>query len=268
MENSNHDRENQSIPSHPTPSLPYAPPPGHHLDVKNVFRRLGPVGPLAIVAATLPGIGGFVLLGTLKWTGPWLRDQGNVGVLLYSLGFAVMSGLALLPTYAQSITGGWAFKGWPGAPSAIAGIVGGSLIGYVIARRTSGDRVVKLIEEQPKWKAVCDALIGGGFWKTLVIVTLIRIPPNSPFAITNLVMGATRVQGLAYTLGTLIGIAPRTIIAVMIGAGLSNLDFKNVTSTWHTIAAVVSAVAVLAIIGAVANRALDKVTDIPQQSGG
>ena len=193
-----------------------APPPAAALaaswgaqEVKVYLRRLGPVGVLAVIAASLPGIGGFVLLGSMAWTGPWLKAQGDWGVLIYIGAFSVLAGLALLPTYAQAVVGGFAFGLAVGGPAAICGFAGAAIIGYVIAWLASGDRVVKIIEEQPKWQAVYDALLRSGRIKALLIVTLIRIPPNSPFAITNLVMAATRVRPVTYLLGTVLGMSPR-----------------------------------------------------------
>lgn len=227
--------------------------------VKEVFRRLGPVGPLAIIAASLPAIGGFVLLGTMKWLAPWLRDQDGVGLAIYTIGYALAAGFAILPTYAQSIMGGFAFGKVVGSLAALAGVFGASTIGYIVARRASGERVNQLIDEQPKWKAIRDALIGGSFARTLGIITLIRIPTNSPFAITNLVLGSTRVHPLAYVLGTIVGLAPRTIAVVMVGAGLSQWD-PSAGSKWLVVAGIIAMLIVLAIIGAIANKALHKVT--------
>ncbi len=238
------------------------------LDFKSIVRRLGPVAPLAVVAGTMPAISGLVLLGSLKWTGHWLQAHGDLGVVIYVTGFAVCAGLALLPTYAQSVMGGWAFGRLVGPTAAMTGAVIGASLAYLVARRASGDRVVGLIEEQPKWKAVCDALIGGGFWKTLLIVTLLRVPPNSPFAMTNLVMGATRVRPLAYVLGTLIGMSPRTVVAALIGAQLSELDFTNARQTWFWVSGIVVAVIVVGIIGTLANRAVARVTGTPESATG
>lgn len=224
------------------------------------MRRLGPVGPLAVIAASLPAIGGFVLLGTLTWLAPWLRSHGELGIVLYVLGFAVLAGLALLPTYAQAVLAGWAFGRAAGTAAALCGICGAASIGYLIARRASGDRVVRLIEEQPKWQAVYDALIGSGPGKALLIVTLLRVPPNSPFAITNLVMAACRVRPLTYLVGTLLGIAPRTAVAVFIGAAASGLDFSQPKQTWFFVGGIVVTLIVVGIIGLMANRAVAKVT--------
>ncbi len=221
-----------------------------------------------MLAASLPGLGGFVLLGTMKWSGQWLRSAGDGGLLLYVAGFAIAAGLALLPTYAQSVLAGFAFGMLRGSAAALAGIAGACLIGYAVARRASGERVVRIIEEQPKWKAVCDALIGGGPLKTLAIVTLLRAPPNSPFAITNLVLASTRVPWPTYLAGTLLGIAPRTMVAVKIGADMTELNLRQGRSVAQLVVSIVSAVVVLGILGALANRAVARVTRPPDRGGG
>lgn len=228
--------------------------------MKEIFRRLGPVGPLALIAASLPAIGGFALLGMMGWLAPWLRGHEGAGIGLYVAGFAILAGLAVLPTYAQSVMGGFAFGAVVGSLAALAGIFGAAMIGYVIARRASGDRVMGLIDEQPKWRAVYDALVGGSFRKTLLIVTLLRVPHNSPFAITNLVLAATRVNPLAYAVGTIIGIAPRTVVAAVIGAGLSTWDLAGAKNKWLLIGGIVVTLVVFGIIGSIANRAVQRVT--------
>jgi uncharacterized membrane protein YdjX (TVP38/TMEM64 family) len=122
----------------------------------------------------------------------------------------------------------------------------------------AGDRVTSLIAEQPKWKAVHDSLVGGSVAKTLTIIGLIRLS-SSPFAMTNLVLGATRVNPVVYVLGTLLGFAPRTIATVAIGARLSHWD-PNASSKWLVVGGIVLTFIVLGIIGAIANKALHKVT--------
>jgi len=226
--------------------------------VKAYLKRLGPVSILAALAASMPAIGGLVLLGTVKWSTAWLQSNGEWGVVYYMLGFSVMAGLALLPTYAQAVVGGYAFGVAAGIPAAVGGFMGAAIIGYLIARRASGDRVVQIIEEHPKWKAVSDALIGGGFWKTLGIVTLLRLPPNSPFAITNLVLASTRIPALIYIIGTLVGLTPRTAAAVYIGAQVSEMDFSS--PSWMKITGIVLLVVVVVIIGNIANKAVAKAT--------
>lgn len=230
--------------------------------VKATLRRLGPAGPLALIASTLPAIGGFALLFLLKLIGPWLQAHGGLGVAVYIACFAALAGFALLPTYAQAILGGWAFGFVLGCPAAIAGVLGGALLGYAVGRRATGDRVVKLIAEHPKWVAVHEALIGSSFWKSLLIVALVRLPPSSPFAITNLALAALRVHPLAYTLGSLIGLAPRTGAAVFLAAGLKELTFDQPRQKWVWVTSIVLTLVVIAIIGHLANKAIAKVTAV------
>jgi len=247
--------ETLSAPDHPdmTPAHPVT-------DVKGVWQRLGPAGPLAVAAASLPALGGFVLLGSMTRVAPWLQEQGDFGIALYILGFTVFAGLALLPTYSQALLAGWAFGKTIGSLSAVTGFVGASVIGYLIARRASGDRAVQLMAEHPKWKAVYDALLGSGFGKSLLIVTLLRISPNSPFAITNLVLAATKVPRTVFVLGTLFGMTPRTVAAVVIGSTISQSDFDTPRETWMLVSGVALTIVVVAIIGSFANRAIARMT--------
>lgn len=235
------------------------------LSAKEVFRRLGPAGPLAALAMILPALGGWVLLFYAPTLGPWLRDQGWTGVVIYVVGFALLAGTALLPTYAQALLAGFAFGTVQGSLAAIAGFTGAAVIGYLIAARASGDRVVALIDSQPKWRAVYNALAGGGFWRTLGLVTLIRVPPNSPFAVTNLVFASTRVNALIYTVGTIVGMTPRTVVAVIIGAGWSEWQEEQDKPLWLIIVSVVTALIVIGIIGRLANQAVARVTNAYSQ---
>ncbi|MEO1716719.1 MAG: VTT domain-containing protein [Planctomycetota bacterium] len=188
------------------------------------FRDFGRAGPLAIVAAVLPAAGGFALLGFMPQVAGFLNDLGPWGIALYIAAFAVTSGFAILPTYAQAALGGYAFGLVGGIPGAMAGFVGGSVIGYTLARVTAGDDANKAIDDHPKWRAVRDAFVASSadaekssFWRTLGIVTLVRFPPNSPFALTNLLMASVRVPRLIFLIGTAVGMLPRTALVVFIG---------------------------------------------------
>ena len=230
------------------------------LDVQVVLKRLGPVVPLAVFVTVCTIIGLTLLAGHMKPVSQWLHAQGSWAIAVYAVGFAVTAGFGVLPTHIQAALGGLVFGLWYGLAGVLAGVFGAATIAYLIARRVSGERVTQLIAEQPKWKAVYDALLGGGFWRTLGIVTLVRLPPNSPFAITNLVLAATGVRWLPYAIGTVVGIAPRTAAAVWIGWKLGDIELANNRQTWFFVSGIVVLVIVVGIIGAIAKHALDKVT--------
>lgn len=241
-------------PAQPSPVMTWAA-------AKAFFRRLGPAGILAIIATTLPPLGGFVLIGLSgHYVAPWLRSHPTGGPFIYAGGFAFLAGFALLPTYAQSLLGGMAFGFRTGLMFALLGFGTASLIAYAIARRASGDRVMTIINEHQKWRLVYDALVGRGFWRTLGIVTLLRIPPNSPFALTNLVMAATRVPWAPYLIGTVVGMAPRTAAVVYFGTGVKEWTDSDPYRKWTIAISAVLMLAVVGIISYIANHALARVT--------
>ncbi len=230
----------------------------------DIFKQLGPAGWLAVAAAILPLLGSILLFAFMAQIAPWLHEQRALGLTIFITAFAVLAGLALLPTYAQCALGGFAFGIAWGLPASILGFVLAAAIAYEIAGRASGDRAVRLIQDRPKLRAVYRAFIGEtaaerGFLKTLWIVTLIRLPPNSPFALTNLVLASTRVPRAPYILGTAIGMAPRSAAAVILGAGISEFTKENLRApTPIIIGGIVLAIVVIAIIGRMANKAITR----------
>jgi uncharacterized membrane protein YdjX (TVP38/TMEM64 family) len=220
------------------------------------IRRIGPLGPLAALSMVMPPLSGLLLVGTLHKVGPWLRAHDAAGLMLYVGGLAVLGGLALLPTYAPSLLAGWAFGSVTGPLAAMAGFLGAALIGYALSRRLSGDRLEALLAQHTKWNAVYDALLLSGFWKATLIVTLLRLPPNAPFAATNVTMAALRVPVGPYALGTLAGLAPRTSAVVLLGASLSTLDFRDPGQTGYFLGGVLLTFVALGTIGWMARKAL------------
>ncbi len=245
----------------PSQSAAVPSAPAAAITFRSVLRRLGPAGPLALAAMFLPALGGFVLLGSLNVVAPWLRTHQELGVVIYITAFALLAGFALLPTYAQAVLGGWAFGFAIGYPAALAGFLGGASLGYAIGRCLTGERVVQLLREHPKWQAVYVALLGSGFWRTLLIVTLVRL--NSPFSLTNYVMAATRVHPLAYVLGTLLGLGPRTAAAVFIAVGLQEVTSESPYDRWLWIATMAATLVAVLVIGQIASRAVQRVTAAP-----
>lgn len=228
-----------------------------------VVRRLGLTSVLAAGAVVLPPLGSVLLFAYIEQVGSWLRGHGVEGVVIYAGAFMVLTGVAILPTYASAILGGWAFGFAVGYPAAMAGFLGGAAIGYGIARRVTGERVVKLLEDKPAWAQVRRALVGSGFFKAWLIVTLLRLPPNSPFAATNLVLASVRVGPGAFLLGTLVGMAPRTGLVLYLAVSVRDqiaAEAAQQRPWWMIAAGVVLTLIVLAIIGTMARRALGRVT--------
>ena len=231
---------------------------------------------LGVLWAVTPAILGFWAIAEIALIGDWLLGFDGpmfgseahpiplYGVLVYSALFMVSCGFGVLPTYAQAILGGWIFGFWLGVPAALLGFTGGAAIGWVICRLISRNAVTQWIDRTPRWSAIRHAFVGEGFPKTLGIVTLVRIPPNSPFSLTNLAMSAGGVRIAPYLLGTLIGMAPRTAIACGFAAaaaasGSEDLQgFVKEKGLWPLLIGVVLLVVVFSILARIGKNALDK----------
>lgn len=218
--------------------------------------RLGRLGPAAAATTFLPPLGLLVLLGTMNQSAPWLQSHGLLGVLLFVAGFAVCGGLALLPTYAPSVLGGWAFGVTVGLAATVLGFLGASAIGFAIARHLSGDRLLQVLDESPRGRALHRALLAGSWRRTLLVVTLLRVPPNGPFAMTNLLLAAIGVSWGPYLLGSLLGLTPRVAAAVIVGASLSQLDLRHLERGGAAYVSIGLSLAVVIALGWLANRAL------------
>ncbi|MSU50472.1 MAG: TVP38/TMEM64 family protein [Opitutus sp.] len=230
------------------------------------MKRLGAAGPVAIVLSFWPPLGGFVLLASLTSLGPWLRAHGSEGMVIYGLVAGLLMGLSFLPTYSCAILAGWAFGFRAGWPLAMVTITAAAVIAYAIGRWISKDRVLQIIQERPRWNAIHRALLGKKTVRTIFVVTLLRVPPTSPFALANFALAAGRVPLFSYTIGTLIGVGPRTAVATFTAAGLEQLQFKPQSETWVVVAGIVATLVVCVILGALANRAIRQISEAPHSS--
>jgi uncharacterized membrane protein YdjX (TVP38/TMEM64 family) len=151
-----------------------------------------------------------------------------------------------------------------GLLGAIMGFTGGAAIGYLFARLVTGDSVDRWIDRHPRGRVIRDALARGSTGRTLLIVTLLRFPPNSPFAMTNYALSATRVPFWIAMAATPIGMLPRTAIVCFLAAAAVSGGAENIKEAvenkpiWALVFAIGSSVAAIAIMGRLANRALAK----------
>ncbi len=231
---------------------------------KSRWRNFGPTGLLALLWTVAPAVAGIVLLTYLGAVSEWLLERPATGLTIYVTVFVIAAGCGLLPTYAQAIVGGWVFGFLVGLPAALLGFTGAAMLGYAIARLVSEDKIEQRISENRKAQAIRNALVGHGPIRTFFIVALLRLPPNSPFALTNLAMASTGVAIIPYVAGTFFGMMPRTAVAIFFAA-IASRDAKDIQEFIEEghglpmlIAGAVVMFIVLGIIGVIANQALER----------
>ncbi len=236
----------------------------HKESLTDILKRLGPAAWLGIAWAVFPGVMGILLLTNMDFATRLLVGTDDhpglpfmTGLAVYVGVFIITAGLGLLPTYSQAILAGFAFGIPWGFPAALVGFGGASVTGYLIARTVARERVEREIHNHPKAAIVRDAFIRHGTVRALTILTLLRIPPNSPFALTNYAMSVSGVRLIPFLIATIVGMAPRTFAAVWIGAQVGSWDEVHKPKLL-IIGGIVLAIAILIGLGKLANKAIEQ----------
>ncbi|MSR28775.1 MAG: hypothetical protein EXS03_04260 [Phycisphaerales bacterium] len=235
------------------------------------WRQHKAVVVLAAIWLTVPAIMGVMLVAELGLVGQWLRERDGAAIVIFAGCFAVTTGLGLLPPYAQTILGGWVFGAVEGTMAVTAGLVVGAAIGWSVARLASGPRVVAWLDASPKSRVIRAALVDASQRRTFLLILLLRLPPNSPFAAANLAMGASGVRLVPVVAATGLGMLPRTAALCTAAAAAAATGAEDIQSLlaqqgwmWFGIGLACLIVA-LAVISAIAKRALASAGLAPPQ---
>ena len=229
---------------------------------------------LGVLWTVFPGLAGAFILVYLGRIAGILQTDPELGFWAYVAVFAVSAGLGILPTYSQAILGGWVFGFSHGLAGALMGFVGGAAIGYLVSRAVSGPSLERLVARYPRAHVIRCALLGGSTKKTFAIISLIRLPPNSPFALTNFALATMGAPFLLTLAATAVGMMPRTAIACYLaaaGAATGAEDIQQLVKEegWPIVLGGLAAtIVVVVIIGQVAKRALDRMVVESQPASG
>lgn len=162
-------------------------------------------------------IGGLaVLVVAWRWTsmGAWLdidqlvgqlRETGRELGLLASIGCIVLASVVALPLGLIVVVSAITFGPWLGGVFVIFGACVGGVISYALGSflghealcRFAGKRVNDL-STQLKHKGV-------------LAVVVIRMLPIAPFAIINMIAGATHLRMIDFVIGTFFGMIPGVV---------------------------------------------------------
>lgn len=224
------------------------------------LRELNRVAFLSAAAAVVPIAISTMLLPVAPLAGNWLKDNWEIGAFVYVLFVWLVCGFALLPTNVIGILCGWAF-GFPlGICLHMTAIVGASLISKFILTPLAGNNFQDFLENHEKAKVLYKALLRNNLKRTTLIITLLRLSPAMPFALTNLLMSAARVPLSSFLTGTFIGMLPRSSAVVFFGAGISVLDFTEPLNVWIIVLGYIATIISVIVISYFSKKALAKMT--------
>ena len=223
-------------------------------------RELDRVTMLGAATAVVPIVISTVLLVFAPAAGNWLRGNWEIGMVIYVFFVWLVCGFALLPTNVIGIMCGWAF-GFPlGICLHMLAIVGASLVSTYVLSPLIGDNLEKFLDSREKAKTLHKALLGKSFRRTTLVITLLRLSPAMPFALTNLLMTAARVPLRSFLIGTFVGMLPRSAAVVFFGAGLSELNFNEPFNVWTFVFGVSVTLVSVIVISYFSKQALARMT--------
>jgi uncharacterized membrane protein YdjX (TVP38/TMEM64 family) len=230
------------------------------VDIYRAVRELDRVAILGAATAIVPIVISTLLLVFAPAAGNWLRANWEIGWIIYLLFTWLVCGFALLPTNVIGILCGWAF-GFPlGICLHLLAIVGASLISSYVLSPLVGDNLQVFLARHEKAKILHKALLNKSFNRTTLVITLLRLSPAMPFALTNLLMAAARVPLAAFLIGTFVGMLPRSAAVVYFGAGLSELNFDEPFNLWMFVFGFAATLASVIVISYFSKQALARMT--------
>ncbi len=229
-----------------------------------MLRRLGPAALLGIAWSIIPSFAGVMLILNMEPIRIALVGDGLsmthliVGMSIYLVGFILLAGFGCLPTVSQAILAGYAFGVPMGLGLALLGFGGASLVGYELVGRIARSRVEQELQRKPKAVMLRDALVHASTRRALLLVTLLRASPGSPFALTNLLLSSLGVSRGVFVLGTIMGMFPRTLAAVLIGQQFTTFGEIDKPG-WMVFAGIAAVVLLLIVVSKVAASVLTRV---------
>ncbi|PCI08327.1 hypothetical protein COB72_08615 [bacterium] len=229
-----------------------------------MLRRLGPAALLGIAWSIIPSFAGVMLVLNMEPIRLALIGDGLsmshliVGMSIYLVAFVLLAGFGFLPTVSQAILAGYAFGVPMGLGLALLGFGGASLVGYELVGRIARSRVEQELQRKPKAVMLRDALVHASTGRALLLVTLLRASPSAPFALTNLLLGSLGVSRGVFVLGTIMGMFPRTLAAVLIGQQFTTFGEID-KPRWMIVAGIVAVVLLLIVVSKVAASVLRRV---------
>jgi uncharacterized membrane protein YdjX (TVP38/TMEM64 family) len=191
-----------------------------------------------------------------------VRSLGAIGSIAF-IGIYILATVLFLPGSILTLGGGALFGVILGSVYVFIGALIGSTLAFLIGRYLARNWIAQKIAENPKFKAVDEAIAREGF----KIVLLTRLSPIFPFNLLNYALGITQVSLKDYLLGA-IGMIPGTITYVYIGSLAGNLatlggnqpaNPQSQTAQWVIrVIGFIATIAVTVYVTRIARNALDQ----------
>tara|TARA_R110002012_G_scaffold12618_1_gene55887 strand:- start:1801 stop:2526 length:726 start_codon:yes stop_codon:yes gene_type:complete len=186
--------------------------------VREIIRRSPASLVLILWMAAMPLIFS-TITGYQSWQhAEWLTGLTQLQWAWFFLLTVFTMAFAFTPTTFVAALSGY-FLGFESLWLLVPAYMLASLLGYAVSQLIGAKAVQAVFDAYPRSTAVLDGLKKND----LLLVIMCRISPVLPFAIMNVVLGYTGIRIKPFLLGGLIGMLPRTVMAVAIGMQMEAL---------------------------------------------
>lgn len=178
------------------------------------IRAQGPFAVLIAYAAGMPLVVSASGLWFIADIVTLFQDAGRWAALLFAIITAGALVLALLPSIVMSALAGALF-GLYGVIPAVGSYLIACIVSFEVVRRYLQPQIQSAVQRSARASALQQTFHEADF----KIIFLSRLSPAIPFAVMNILLGVSNVSRSTYLWGSFAGMLPRTIVAVLTGAG-------------------------------------------------
>jgi len=206
----------------------------------------------------------FSQLPVKEWTSElisWIQTLGPAAPVIL-VAVYILACVLLIPGSLITLGAGFLFGLTTGYIVVAIGSVVGATLSFLIGRTFAREWISKRVMENPKFRAVDEAVGQRGFY----IVFLTRLSPLFPFTLLNYFYGITAVKLRDYVVASWIGMIPGTLMYVYFGSIVKNLTelaagraSQGSGATILFWVGLVATVAVAVVVTRIAKRALNDV---------
>ena len=198
----------------------------------------------------------------------WIENNKQTAWLVFAIAY-IAAIVLLLPASVFSLAAGYLFGVLQGWILVVITATIGATLSLVIGRSLLRDWVLKRARDMANFSKLDEAVSKKGF----LIVLLTRLSPVFPFSLINYVYGVTKISVKDYTLATLIGIIPGSLLYIYIGSTMKNLQDvlsgnieQSPAQQWLLYGGLIATVILTVMITRIARTALNEAAHLDEST--
>ena len=163
-------------------------------------------------------------------------------LLTLYIGSVLTMTFGITPTTLVSFVSGF-ILGWPSVVPVVSAYMLASILGFLLAKRLDNGNFLESISQEHNLTKFYESIEKRPF----ATVFFSKISPVLPFAVSNLLLSALKVRLPIFLAGSLLGMLPRTCLAIWTGVQLHEFFVLGKTSSISTWA--ISILLLISIVG-------------------